>query len=390
MAVTCEQVAELLDAGGTPALADRPDAQAHIGACEICADRLIAVDELEASAQAPLAPTPAETAAEVPAETAAEVPAETRAEVPAETRAEVPAETRAEVPAPPVPKPADTTAPPELPSSTLVKAAVPPPPGPTAASVGTTGPPPSMPAQSAATSAKPAAPPESAPQEEVAWLPSVLPPVGPTDAEFGGRRGYIQIKPTHLALGAAGSAMIGGLIVLATVLLVQRLAWSPSPAEESVDSPVEYSQEDVSIDFVPLLSAGEDGADSSEDDQPSKRTSGGRKRKRKDKHERGPASAVVLSKTDISDGIKANLSKLGSCFKAARKRKELTPGRHPIVVDFRVLPNGSVQNAVVTGPDYLVKKRLAKCLATKLRSWRFPASAKGFPVRDLQLPITVR
>ena len=45
MSVTCEQVLELLKTGGKAALDEQPEAQAHIGGCEACADFLIELEE---------------------------------------------------------------------------------------------------------------------------------------------------------------------------------------------------------------------------------------------------------------------------------------------------------------------------------------------------------
>lgn len=331
MSVTCEQIAELLDSGGPAALANDPDAQAHIGTCEDCADRLIASEDLGAAAP----PPPDSPLADPP-----------------------PVDPPPADPPPAIPPPAD--------------------------------PPPTLPAQQAA----PAPAPEPAPEKPVTWLPPDLqpemnpdrPPVALPEPDFGGQREYVRIKRLHLVLMALASAMIGGLMVLIAMLLVQPRQ-SPSSADGVLS---EQANDDVSLDLLPLFSVEEDDADPEVDDASvGSGDKKGRKGKGKGKKQRGKATGKRLSKTAISAGIKANISKLGPCFRAARKRKELTPGRHPLVVEFRIMPNGSVQNAALTGPDYLVKKRIAKCVATKLRSWRFPASARASPIRGLQLPINV-
>jgi hypothetical protein len=119
-----------------------------------------------------------------------------------------------------------------------------------------------------------------------------------------------------------------------------------------------------------------------------------KKRKRNTKATAAPAESPApvdkLSTGQISAGIKSNLAGLVPCFKSARKRGEMTPGKHALVIDFRIQPNGSVRDASLTGPAHLASKKVAKCIATKIRTWRFPASVGGSPVRNLQLPITLK
>jgi hypothetical protein len=189
---------------------------------------------------------------------------------------------------------------------------------------------------------------------------------------------------------AIGSAVAGGLVVLLVSLLVRPALAPIAPA----DPVLAQTGGEVALDLVPVFEVDEEAPDPREarDPQPDTRRrnkrDGGQKRRRRDRRE--PASATPLTRAVISTGIKANLGKLGPCFRQARRRKELTPGRHPIVVAFRIQPNGSVDQGALTGPSYLAGKRVAKCVATRLRAWKFQPSSKGAPVRDLRLPINVQ
>jgi hypothetical protein len=158
-----------------------------------------------------------------------------------------------------------------------------------------------------------------------------------------------------------------------------------------IDPVLEQTDGEVSLDLVPVFEVDEETELETPAEAPRKAKRGnGRRRQRRDKRERTATSAAPLTRADIATGIKANLHRLGPCFRAARKRKELTPGRHPLVVAFRIQPSGAVQDGVLTGPSYLVGKRIAKCVANKLCTWKFPASSNGAPVRGLSLPINVQ
>jgi hypothetical protein len=220
--------------------------------------------------------------------------------------------------------------------------------------------------------------------DPVDWLPDSLPPPSPDSTDVFGSPGR-NIRPVHLWLVGSGSALAGVLITVIIMLIVQR---SGDPTLEGHHELVALTKEQPELVIL-------------DDDMKTKPHATPRvKRKGKAnkppeppparKKAPPPASKAPLTIAQISAGIKANLPKLGPCMQAAKKRKELKPGKHALVLDFLILPNGSVREAALTGPDYLLGTRTAKCLANKVRTWRFPPSAKGSPVRKLQLPLSVK
>ena len=330
MAITCVQVAAILEDGGREGLADQPEAQDHIGECESCADRLIALDQAEAPPPVP------------------EVP-------------------------PPVPE-----APPLVPEA--------PPPVPEAP------------------------PPVASSVDSVTWLPESMPAPPANIPIFAGSRSAFAIRPAHLWLVGIGSALFGALVTLLIVLMLRPEDGEPpiAVAEESLGADAVESAMD---DLVPVFSRGEEeveGEVEADVEEAIGVSKGGSKRKAGKSKQKGhvgtpsdpslqsssaasgSVSNTPLTTAEISAGIKKNLGKLGPCFVAARKRKEVEPGKHTLVLDFLIMPNGSVRDAALTGPEDLTRKRIAKCVSGNLRQWRFPASAGGSPVRKLNLPITVK
>jgi len=93
-------------------------------------------------------------------------------------------------------------------------------------------------------------------------------------------------------------------------------------------------------------------------------------------------SRVNLVKSDIMAGVKQGVAKVMPCIKRARQAGELAPGRHSFVLDWTIEPSGKVSSPKLVGPPNVLGTSLPACFARAMRKWRFPASAKGAPVRN--------
>jgi len=99
-----------------------------------------------------------------------------------------------------------------------------------------------------------------------------------------------------------------------------------------------------------------------------------------------PASAPPLDKKAVVAALKSQAKSVVPCLSAAKSKGELRPGRYQLVLDWNIKPDGSVKAAKVTGPASVLSTSIPACFATKMRSWKFPASAKGMPIRNFPFP----
>jgi len=98
----------------------------------------------------------------------------------------------------------------------------------------------------------------------------------------------------------------------------------------------------------------------------------------------------MLSVSDIVAGVKRNAASVMPCIKRARAAGELPPGRHKLILAWQIQPDGSVRGGKLTGPASVMGTSLPACLANAMRTWRFPPSTKGAPVRNFPFgPFTV-
>jgi hypothetical protein len=205
------------------------------------------------------------------------------------------------------------------------------------------------------------------------------------------RRATRRIRPVHQWLGSLGSALLGGLVVLAVMLYVgQRAGWFVARS----DSPPAAPADPAAIAPPALVSPSPAG-------EGRRRTAGSgaaaapahpRADEDAPRHER-PASAraaavAALTKEDIISIIRQNAPSLGSCIEAARKRETVVAGPTKLLVDFVVSPNGAVKAVEVKGPDWLQRTSVPKCVGSRIRAWQFPASQAGAPIKNLPLPVT--
>jgi len=100
---------------------------------------------------------------------------------------------------------------------------------------------------------------------------------------------------------------------------------------------------------------------------------------------------LKLMVEDIVTGVKQNASKVMPCIKTARADGEILPGTYELILDWTIKPDGSVTGARLKGPTSVLGTSLPSCFAEAMREWKFPASAKGAPVRNFPFePFTVK
>lgn len=356
MATTCDEVARLVMASGRATLAGRPELQDHIGTCETCADLLISFEEAGGPAAEPASSPPPSAGAAVDAQAAAPP--------------FLPPALPPPLPTPPV-KPAAEASLPSI-ASLTVSASSPPAPSAPAAPVM-----PAMPVMPPATSVTPPVQPPAFAPVAPTWMPPVETQPWEKAARVmaTGRRLSMKIRPVHLWLGSLVSAMLGAVVVLLVVVFVSRREVEKPPLpEQPALAPVAQEPE------LAGLPASQDDADTSGKD-------GARRAGTKWKA-KGKAGSGELEMAEVAEGIKTNLPKIGPCIEAARKGGEIPAGKHTMIFDFDILPGGAVKHGVLTGPDYLLKTSLPKCLASKLRTWRFPDSAHGASVTNVPVGVT--
>jgi len=380
MSVTCAEVERLLHESGKDALAANAEVQDHIGGCEACADLLIALEER----QSEQAPPPAAAAATTTTyafgvDTTTPLPTFVQpGALPADLVAASPE------PAPPAaifqasepvaPTPPRSDPPPPLPAPLPPLAAVP----------SFQGPAP------AAAPPLPGAPPPVAGPPPRDWIPAAGPQgLPPSDPWHNlARRASMRIKPVHFWMGSVGSALIGAAVVLIAVLIASRQlgpqAGAPAPA--AVAAPTAPA----------LVPPTHDDVDTPEKANATKGPTRPHNKARLAAPERAPEptptakTAKALSTADVVAAMKDNIPKLAPCLESARKRNEITAGKHMLVLDFTITAAGVTKGAELKGPAEVLKTSLPACFAAKMRTWKFPPSQGGAPVKNFPLPINLK
>lgn len=121
-----------------------------------------------------------------------------------------------------------------------------------------------------------------------------------------------------------------------------------------------------------------------------KRTS---RAERQDNRDDEPTGSVKdkLSISDIVEGVKRNATKVMPCLRAARDQGELDSGEHKLRLAWDIRPDGTVGSPRLTGPSYVLGTSLPGCFSRGMRSWRFPPSQKGAPVKNFPFgPLRVK
>ena len=94
---------------------------------------------------------------------------------------------------------------------------------------------------------------------------------------------------------------------------------------------------------------------------------------------------------DIVDGVRKNAKLVTPCLKTARRAGELIPGKYKLILNWTILPNGSVTGSQLKGPSKILGTSLATCIPHAMRQWKFPSSDKGAPVKNFPFgPFTVK
>jgi hypothetical protein len=89
-------------------------------------------------------------------------------------------------------------------------------------------------------------------------------------------------------------------------------------------------------------------------------------------------------------GVKQGSGTLGPCLRTAQAKREIVPGKHTLILQWKIEPNGTVTDPRLVGPANLMGTSLPACFSNAMRKWQFPATPKGAPVRNYPLgPISV-
>lgn len=98
-----------------------------------------------------------------------------------------------------------------------------------------------------------------------------------------------------------------------------------------------------------------------------------------------------LSKKDIVDGVRTNARTVMGCLKRARKKGEIVPGTHKVILDWTIKADGKVIVPEFKGPVNLMSTSLPACFEASMLQWTFAKSRKGAPIRNYPFgPFTVR
>ncbi|MFC1609366.1 GYF domain-containing protein [Myxococcota bacterium] len=228
------------------------------------------------------------------------------------------------------------------------------------------------------------------------------------------RRG--GLKPVHLALFGLMGLMTIGLIVMVVLLWTRQPVAAPVanasvpaviPTTKTVPAPATTVPAEVaSVPSEPTEAAAEKSAGRSGSSRTASRTtrtrsgtkktagqtrpSGGRSKGGLDDifdsprpaKASGPPAKESLSKSDIMAGVKKGMAGVMGCIKTARAKGELAPGKHTLVLEWSIRPDGRVTSPRLKGPSYVLGTSLPACFGRGMRSWKFPASRKGGPVKN--------
>lgn len=97
-----------------------------------------------------------------------------------------------------------------------------------------------------------------------------------------------------------------------------------------------------------------------------------------------------LAARDVVQGVEESARSLWPCIEQARAEGVLAPGEYRLLLSWNILPDGSVDEARMDGPAQIRTDPLSGCISAAMRSWRFPASERGAPVRNFPLPFSIR
>ncbi len=107
--------------------------------------------------------------------------------------------------------------------------------------------------------------------------------------------------------------------------------------------------------------------------------------------ESAPPAKASLTKEDVVNGVKKNLSIVAPCLKEARAKGEIEPGQYTFTLEWVIQPDGSVSKAALKGPPNVLSSSLPGCFAVSMKRWRFPASQKAMPIFNFPFgPVNIR
>ena len=245
--------------------------------------------------------------------------------------------------------------------------------------------------------------------------PAFAPPVGdpfgasqswsvPKPAQSSG------IKPMTVVLGGMGLVVVALIAVVVVILLrppapvavvtppppvAVAVAANPAPSNPVAVEPKPVTPPKVApVDDTPTPDVGtkkvkEKKKGSAKPEPGDKHPAGGKPDPVDNVFNEKPAAASNLAATPTKDevvsGVKSNAKAIIPCLQAAKAKGELAAGKHTLVLDFVIKPNGSVSDGQLKGPNYVMGTSMPGCFAQKMKAWTFPASKNGIPVKNYPL-----
>lgn len=211
------------------------------------------------------------------------------------------------------------------------------------------------------------------------------------------RQTLSRLRPIHLFLGSVLTAILTTALILGAIgYVAYRTGWlarliALKPAGPAVTGPAVAGSTPASPLVAPRAAEPAGSAGRSE---PSSGAKSGKGKPDTDKphHQHGTTgkapSIVNLTKEEIVASVKQNTQSLGICIVAAKNQNKVPPGPAVLLIDFNILPDGSVNSAQLKGPDWALKTVLPQCFNAKILTWHFPTSTVGAPVTNMPLPVS--
>jgi hypothetical protein len=226
------------------------------------------------------------------------------------------------------------------------------------------------------------------------WLPPLPLVMSPPRRDSFLYRTFSRLRPIHVWMGSIGSALVTAILIVgAGAYYGQRAGWFSRRTARSTSPTAPAAAPAAPATSVPIQPAAEPGAHLPHHEplpgaKSSKAKTEGEKPHHRHAAETKTPAANELTKDDIIAAVKQNAPSLGICIVSARKQDKVPPGPTTLLVDFAVLPDGTVGSAELKAPEWVTKTSLPQCFNAKMLTWRFPPSGSGAPVKNMPLPVT--
>jgi len=103
-----------------------------------------------------------------------------------------------------------------------------------------------------------------------------------------------------------------------------------------------------------------------------------------------PAPVTYLTHDNILAHVRVQAKSLAGCVTKARDWGEISSGRTTLILEWTINADGSITQARLTGPAHVMSTLLPDCVIARMQSWQFPSSARGAPVKNFPLTVSLR